>query len=624
MTTEQKRLREKQLRFCTHRDAQLKDAYHLSTANPTPWVKFRIAVDLYENIRESRRLTGPSVVLDAGRCDDIEMDRRPVPEAENRLATFNDERSSIVEEVSSRIINAHLRRSKVSPDDSLEYVLNEVAYAEIHRLQSSGSRDNKKRLARWRDLANRLGQMSEFDKRKELEAIVRYHAQDIAGNFNPKVYRFAKDVLPPALSFLLNPISGVREGMQALGAMAEQIRIEGPVDQILRCCERGTLVLTPTHSSNLDSIVLGFALNRVGLPPVTYGAGKNLFSNAFMSYFMHNLGAYRVDRRMRFSLYKEVLKEYSTVLLERGYHSLFFPGGTRARSNKVEGHLKLGLLGTTATAMVNAAQAAAVAESSETQRIYVVPVTINYRLVLEAETLIEDYLEETGKSRYIIEDDEFSRVGRIVEFARKTLAHEGAAVLRFGAPLDAFGNTVDAEGESIGARGRVVDPRGYLKNASGDICVDPQRDSVYTRILGAKLSAAFHRNTVLMGTHIVARACLEVAHERTGIRDILRLMRLNESALAVPVDQLCDAVEQLCAAIGEQPENGILDSALSAMSPREIVDQTLHFMSTYHTKRVLYQSGAHIRVGSMKLLYYYRNRCAHVQFALRSSEEVGR
>ncbi len=544
------------------------------------------------------------------------MDPHPVPEARNRLAKFNDERSSIVEDVASRILSMHTQRAENNPDESLEYVLNEVAFAEIRRLGKGTTRANKKALARWHDLAHRLGQMSEFDKRRELEAIICYHAGDIAGNFNPKVFRFAKDVLPPALSFLLNPISGVRDGMQVLGAMAEQIRIEGPLDQVRHCCERGTLVLTPTHTSNLDSIVLGFALNRVGLPPVTYGAGKNLFSNPFMSYFMHNLGAYRVDRRMRFGLYKEILKEYSTVLLERGYHSLFFPGGTRARSNKVEDRLKLGLLGTTVTAMVNRSHQASKDPSADTPRIYVVPVTINYRLVLEAETLIEDYLEETGKSRYIIEDDEFSRIGRIIEFARKTLAHEGAAVLRFGAPLDAFGNTVDATGESLDARGHVVDPMGYLHDETGSVCEDTQRDSVYTRILGRKLAAAYRQNTVLMGTHIVARACLEVAHRRTGIGDILRLMRLSESALAVPVLELNDAVKLLCEAIAEQPENGVLDSALSAMSPQQIVDQTLHFMSTYHTKRVLYQSGSHIRVGSMKLLYYYRNRCAHVRFSL--------
>ena len=38
--------------------------------------------------------------------------------------------------------------------------------------------------------------------------------------------------------------------------------------------------------------------------------------------------------------------------------------------------------------------------------IYLCPVTINCQLVLEAETLIADYLKETGKARFIIDDDE--------------------------------------------------------------------------------------------------------------------------------------------------------------------------------------------------------------------------
>lgn len=533
------------------------------------------------------------------------MVARLVPETENRLAAFNGERSAIVDEVSRRVVKLHVGRAEMRSDDALEYVLNEVAFAEIRRLAKSPNHKNA--LARWYHLAHSLGTMSEFDKRRELEDIVRFHAQDIAGNFNPKVYRFATDILPPALSFLLNPISGFREGMHALGSMATQIRIQGELDTIRTCCSRGTLVLTPTHSSNLDSIVLGFALQRSRLPPMTYGAGKNLFSNSFMSFFMQNLGAYRVDRRLQFGLYKEVLKEYSTVLLERGFHSLFFPGGTRSRSNRVEAHLKLGLLGTTATAMVNSLRA-----GGPSRRIYIVPVTINYRLVLEAETLIEDYLAETGKARYIIEDDEFSRLGKIFEFARKTLAHEGAAIVRFGRPLDPFGNDVDEAGDSRDAQGRVIDPAGFVKDAEDKVTSDSQRDSVYTRILGHKLSAAYQRDTVLMATHLVARATLDLAHRRTGIADILRLMRVSESALALPIESLHAETEALRQRIAEDPAFGILDESLQGMSAQDIVEQALHYFSTYHTKPTIYRNGAHVRVGSMKLLYYYQNRSAHI------------
>ena len=272
--------------------------------------------------------------------------------------------------------------------------------------------------------------------------------------------------------------------MAALRNLDSRIHADGEIDVARACAERGTIVVTPTHSSNMDSPAIGFGLMRAGLPPATYGAGKNLFTNPFISFFMRNLGAYRVDRRLRFELYKDVLKEYSTVLLEHGYHSLFFPGGTRCRSNIVEKHLKLGLLGTTVTAYKNS-----VREGAPHKRIYIVPATINYRLVLEAETLIDDYLAETGKSRYIITDDEFSRVGRIVEFFRKILAHEGSVVVRFGRPLDPFGNDVTDDGESIDRAGRIVDPASFVRGADGEVTDDDQRDAEYTRALGRRLAA---------------------------------------------------------------------------------------------------------------------------------------
>ena len=213
---------------------------------------------------------------------------------------------------------------------------------------------------------------------------------------------------------------------------------QGPIDTLRALARRGTLVFTPTHSSNLDSVVFGFALDRVGLPPVSYGAGKNLFTNPFLSYFMQNLGAYKVDRRIRHELYKEVLKTYSTVLIERGFHSLFFPGGTRCRSNVVEERLKLGLLGTGVEAFTNTLR------RGHPQRVFVVPATINYLLTLEASTLIEDYLAETGKNRYIIEDDESTQLDRVVTLVRKLTRTTGSIVIRFGDPIDPFTNAVKA------------------------------------------------------------------------------------------------------------------------------------------------------------------------------------
>jgi glycerol-3-phosphate O-acyltransferase len=531
-----------------------------------------------------------------------------VAETENRLARFNDERSAILSAVEQRVLDRLHQAAQSGEEHSLEYVLNEVAFNEIRRHENEKSRKAHTALARWRDLSLRLGRMSPEEKRHEVAALVAYYARDIVGNFNPRVYRFANSVIPSALSFLLAPVGSVRDGLAALGNMEGQVHVEGPLDLIRATCERGTLVFTPTHSSNLDSVVIGFGLTRAGLPPVTYGAGKNLFSNPFISYFMYNLGAYRVDRRLQFSLYKEVLKEYSTVLLERGYHSLFFPGGTRSRSNMVEKKLKLGLLGTAMTAYRNS-----VANGSHPRRIYVIPVTINYRLVLEAETLIEDYLAETGRSRYIIEDDEFSRIGRIIEFLRKLMAHDSAVLLRFGRPLDIFGNETDDAGESLDPRGRHVDPKSYLLGRDGQVVEDSQREAVYTRGLGEALVRSFRKNTIFSSTPLVCRAVWDALTARTGIRDIYRLMRLPTTAASVERVEVCRRIDDLCRYLREAPQFGKVADGLTERCGEEILDDALEVLGKYHTRPVLLSDGDRVRVGYMKLLYYYRNRTDHVE-----------
>ena len=46
-----------------------------------------------------------------------------------------------------------------------------------------------------------------------LASLVAFYARDIVGNFNPQVYRFANGVIPSALSFLLAPVKGVKDGL---------------------------------------------------------------------------------------------------------------------------------------------------------------------------------------------------------------------------------------------------------------------------------------------------------------------------------------------------------------------------------------------------------------------------
>ena len=116
-------------------------------------------------------------------------------------------------------------------------------------------------------------------------------------------------------------------------------------------------------------------------------------------------------------------------------------------------------------------------------------------ITLEAETLIADFLSEEGKGRYIIEDDESTRLARVAAFVKKLLGMHGAVVIRFGQPLDPFGNHVDDDGVSHDGRGRAVDPASYVKNARGRGRRSIRRATRSTRASSARRSARPTRAT---------------------------------------------------------------------------------------------------------------------------------
>lgn len=507
---------------------------------------------------------------------------------------FNAARSSIVEEVVHRITSQ-------TKDPLL--VLNEAAYLETRRLQGSSSPE----LAEWRYLAGHLGRMTDAELRDKLRVYAERYAWDVAGNFDGRVYKFASKAMAPLLGALMSPRSTLRNLPHSfdLTALDGRILVQGPREHIRKLSEIGTVIYTPTHLSNLDSVVFGFAIERAGLPPAVYGAGKNLFTNPVLSFFMHNLGAYRVDRRLRHSLYKDVLKTYSTVMLERGYHSLFFPGGTRSRSGGVERKLKLGLAGTGIEAFVRTTV------KGRTQPVFFVPATINYLLTLEAETLIDDFLQEEGKARYIIEDDESTRWARVAAFVNKLLGLDGACVIRFSRPLDCFGNYVDDEGRSHDNRGRIVDAATYVAGRESKPAMDGARDAEYTRELGDRIVDSFRRDTVVMSTHVVAACAFERVRRAVGKADLFAVLRHRDD-VAVPREELAEDVDVMLARIAVLEDQGeiVMAPGLRGKRGDAVVEDALRAFAGYHTQEVLAPRGSELVLRDTRLLFYYQNRLA--------------
>ncbi len=516
-----------------------------------------------------------------------------------------DQERALVE-VTQRVVDGFARGAG-GREGYLEGVLSDTLYHEGLRLDREDPKDAVTKA--YKELYGRarreLGSASEARQRALLTEITRRFAEEVVGNFDERVYRVATRAVPHGLSALLKGASLRRVANMEImlrRGLQDHVRVEGEVEHVKALLDRGTLLVTPTHSSNLDSPVLGYAVYLMGIPPLTYGAGLNLFDNPLLSFFMSNLGAYRVDRKKKAALYKAVLKEYSTCALELGYHSLFFPGGTRSRSGELERGLKKGLLGTAVRAYTNNLQ-----RKRDKPDIFVVPCTINYKLVLEAETLIRDHLAEVGKARFIITDDEFSKPRRILDFMSQLWSLDAEVVVRFGAPLDVFGNPVDRQGRSLDPRGRVVDPRAYVSR-DGVPTRDDQRDQQYTNELAEVIAASYGRENLVMSTNLVGFALYGMLEWANPGVDRYRLLRTGGAQDSFPMAALHAEVERVLAALEALPDGPRLEPVIRAGDVPEIVADALRHFAIYHTRTAAERRGDRVFHLDRNLLLFYGNR----------------
>jgi glycerol-3-phosphate O-acyltransferase len=506
----------------------------------------------------------------------------------------------------SRVVDA----SRGATAESVEQLLLDSIYHETRRLKDERQRDAEA-VAFWSRMKRDMRHVGERGHLDLLRSVVQRYGDEICGQFDERVYDAVTRAGEPVVGLVLNAVSPKKifgalfaKGVPRLPGIDRAIVLQGEIDQLKRVRARGTVILVPTHVSHMDSVAVGWALWKLGLPPFLYGAGLNLFSNPLLGFFLRNLGAYTVDRRKNDPLYKRALKEYATLTLENGYDNIFFPGGTRSRSGAVEKKLKLGLLGTGVSAYVNNLRT-----HKAKERIYVVPATLSFSLVLEAETLIDDFLREVGKSRYIITDDEFSRPRRVYEFLSQLLSLDSKIYFSVGRALDPFGNTVDDEGESLDPRGRRIDPARFV-SVEGEPVHDEQRDAEYTREVGERLTDAYAKDTVIHTTHVTAHTALTLLRQANPGVDLVRFLagsgRVDDVELRkvyVEARRLLEEVRALSKAGGVR-----VAPVVAKGSAEDVIADGLRHFAIYHGKPAVERRGDRVTSGHRALLFYYSNR----------------
>ncbi len=437
-----------------------------------------------------------------------------------------------------------------------------------------------------------------------LAKIINHYSEEIVGSFVPKTYLQARKILTALFKRLLSKYREAGRGWGKKEQLYHRIKIYGPIERIRALSKLGTVVIVPTHFSNLDSLLIGYAIDaKVGLPSFSYGAGLNLYNFGPAAYFMNRLGAYRVDRRKKNPVYLETLKSMSTLSIQRGVHSLFFPGGTRSRSGKAETKLKLGLLSTVLEAQ------RAICQTQSKNKIFVVPLILDYHFVLEARYLIEQHLRSIGKEKYLAIRDDSKSKRKLLKFLFQYYNKSSEIVMSFGQPFDVLGNFVDDQGRSFDAHQRPVEICDYFRLDS-KVSQNLQRESVYTKLLSDRILERYRKDNVVLTSHLVAFCAFQILIKQNPQLDLFGVLKLHFEDFQIPMSNFRRQVNNVRKKLFRmEQEEGIRVSDPIRWELDELISDGIEKLGLYHEKKPLkINSQAEVTTENFKLLFYYHNR----------------
>jgi glycerol-3-phosphate O-acyltransferase len=531
---------------------------------------------------------------------------------------LSEDRRQFVREIDEFILQRFLQK----PTSEVTDIISKTIYLERIRMKEDPWKvDPPNERQFWGRIQKQLMTYS-LDRSEEeamenneelLRKIINRYSEEIVGTFRIKTFLFARKFLTLFFNRLLNTAAGrnLHRFWGTKHRLEDRLLVKGKVEQIRTLMKKGTVVLVPTHFSNLDSILIGYAIDTfAGLPSFSYGAGLNLYNSGWSAYFINRLGAYRVDRRKKNAIYLETLKGMSNLSIQRGVNSLFFPGGTRSRSGQLETQLKLGLMGTVIEAQ------RANFQKGKKEKIFVVPLILSYHFVLEAQFLIDQHLKRMGKERYLKSKskDAFYSIRSLLKFAWQFFSTSNEIILSFGQPMDVIGNPVDEDGNSFDQYGNLIHLEEYFYT-NGKVAPDYQRESQYTKQLAVRIVERYHKDNIVLTSHLVAFSAFEMLKRQYARLDLYGLLRLPTDEYVFSYALLYRVVEQLQKKLIEMEEEGnirLSDAVRGDID--ELIRDGVKRLGTYHLSKPLrINKKGEIVSDSFKVLYFYHNRLENYQ-----------
>jgi glycerol-3-phosphate O-acyltransferase len=325
------------------------------------------------------------------------------------------------------------------------------------------------------------------------------------------------------------------------------------LDGIYRLAQRHPVVFLPTHKSNLDHLVLQYALHENGLPPNHTAGGINM--NFFpVGPLVRRSGVFFIRRSFKNNpIYKHVLRSYIDYLVEKRFSLEWYIEGGRSRSGKLLPP-RFGML----AYVVDACR------RDKSEDIFLIPVSIAY-----------DQIQDVGS--YAAEQRGAAKpresLGWFIGVVRALRRHYGDIHIRFGNPLSL---------------------RNYLSSVDPGHEPDPDERSLALQKLAFEISVRINRATPITPTSPGTLAplgtgdrALTLPEIRVSLGNLVRYTRARKLPATFELEAL-ESDEGVRLTLDALAENGVVTCYAAGPEPVFLIGPDQQLSAAYYRNSIIH------------------------------------
>lgn len=362
--------------------------------------------------------------------------------------------------------------------------------------------------------------------------------------------RYLREIAADHSTYVIDLVAHVIHYLYTRGYSLHYDRAE--LERIYSISQRHPVVFLPTHKSNLDHLILQYALHENGLPPNHTAGGINM--NFFpVGPLMRRSGVFFIRRTFKDNeTYKFVLRQYIDYLIEKRFSLEWYVEGGRSRSGKMLPP-RFGLLAYVVDAY----------RRGKGDDVVLIPVSIAYDQIQD----VGDYVaEQRGAAK---QRESFRWFVGVVRRMRRRY---GRIHINFGEPLPLS--------EAVGPPQPGAEPNADEKNLelqkiAFEACVRINRATPITPTSLVTLA--------LLGVHDRA---LTVQETVAALRNLLEYVRRNQ--LPTTGDLELDTPEGVSLALAALTDSGVVTCFAEGPEPVYVIGPDQHLAAAYYRNTIIH------------------------------------